>query len=99
MRFLSYILILFCIACSTAPSEQGSKILESDEKGVSNCKFLGSVDGESTFGAFTPEGLKEKAKSEALDKAAALGATHIIWESIAKTIDNTSVLAKAYRCQ
>ena len=98
MKYNLVLILLFLSSCTTAPSIEASKIVEADENRVSSCRFLGSVHGDSTFGAITPEGLNQKARSNALESALALGATHIVWNSNVKTMDSSSVFGKAYDC-
>jgi hypothetical protein len=52
---------------------------------VERCQYLADVSGASSVGgAFASTGL-ENARSEAREKAAAMGATHIVWVSAGGT--------------
>lgn len=99
MKLLILSLLLFLTGCVSKPTAEATKIIEADEKMVSQCKFLGNVDGSSTFGGILADDLHQSAKSEALEKAVQLNATHIVWTSVQKGFDSgASLLGKAYSC-
>lgn len=90
---------LFMAACSTTPSKEAAQIIEADERGTENCKFLGTVEGSSNYGGLAAQevGLK-RAKNEALEKAYELGATHIVWGNTSKGYWGGNAAGRAYRC-
>ncbi|MBC7466991.1 MAG: hypothetical protein H7256_13465 [Bdellovibrio sp.] len=93
------VIVAFFSGCVTSISKDASLIKEADEKAIQSCTFLGNVDGSATFAGITADGLHESAKSEALDKAVQLKATHVVWLSVQKGFDSgASVLGKAYAC-
>ncbi|MBC7743238.1 MAG: hypothetical protein H7061_13655 [Bdellovibrionaceae bacterium] len=99
MKILTLSLLLFSIGCVSQPTARAKQIIEADEKMVSNCKFLGNVDGSSTFGGILADDLHQSAKSEALEKAVQLNATHVVWTSVQKGFDSgASLLGNAYSC-
>ena len=86
--------------CASSPSPSASKILDGDPSIVNReCKLLGTVTGRSIFGG-SEAGRTEGAMQDARTKAAAMGATHVVF----LTVDNGGMLntgqatARAYRC-
>lgn len=51
---------------------------------VSDCKFLGDVQGFSGWGKAARRAWANKAKHQALRKADDLGATHVVWTRLPK---------------
>jgi uncharacterized lipoprotein YajG len=92
--------VLLLAACASGPSQQASAVRNGDPATVNrDCKLLGTVSGRSIFGGSeTARG--EGAIADARAKAAALGATDIVFV----TIDNSGMFntghatARAYRC-
>lgn len=89
-------------ACASSPS--GSKaardLKEGDPATVNrDCKLLGTVNGRSVFGG-SEDARAQGAMFDAREKAAAMGATHIVFVKVdnsgALNIGNAS--ARAYRC-
>ena len=75
-------------------------------KTVANCKYLGEVSGcdkekytadRRTAGEYS-EIQFQNARYEALQKAAALGATHIVWTGRTQG-DRPCVNGKTYKCR
>jgi hypothetical protein len=87
--------------CATTPTDAASKIRESDENHVANCKLLGTVTGGSSLGGFAAQEMgKRSASAEALNKAAEMGATNIVWQSITGSLNNgASATGRAYKCE
>lgn len=85
-----------CVTTSLSPS--AAKILSADDKMVVGCTYVGDVDGFSGWGGLaTPTGI-QNAKNEATEKAAALGATHILWINISGGMGPTAY-GRAYICK
>ncbi|MBS0287638.1 MAG: hypothetical protein JSR17_10100 [Proteobacteria bacterium] len=63
--------------CAIEPSQRAQRILPAYPEMVSNCALLGGVTGTAPTLAL-PIG-EQYARYQALDEAAALGATHIVW--------------------
>ena len=81
------VVILFSSACSAlnpSPRDQELKetekgIIETDERTVDNCRYLGAVSGTADP-RFIPEIYAvAKCKERARLHAAEIGATHIVW--------------------
>jgi len=81
--------LLVMSGCATTLSPAAARIKESAKETVSGCKYLGEVTGTSAVGSnasilyHTGE---DRAKSEALENAAKLGGTHIVWRSYIETV-------------
>jgi hypothetical protein len=92
--------IFLLVACATKPTAEAGKIRESDETHVSSCKLLGTVTGGSSLGGFAAqEAGKRSASAEALNKAAEMGATDIVWQNISGSLNNgASATGRAYKC-
>lgn len=101
MKTAIALLGLLAAACSTpGPSATAQKVVEGDPAILNrNCKLLGTVSGRSLFGV-SDEARVATATNDAREKAAALGATHVVFLEI----DNKGILgrgnasARAYRC-
>lgn len=91
--------IVFLASCASTPSTQG-KVEDGDPAIVNrDCKLLGTVSGRSVFGG-SDTARMEGAMQDARTKAAAMGATHVVFI----TVDNSGMFntgqtaARAYRC-
>ena len=80
-----------------SPSRSAANIIPADPKDVVSCKLLGAVEGSSGWGNIAASAGMENAKTEALERASQLGATHIVWTNIAGGYAPYAT-AKAYRC-
>jgi len=86
-------------SCVSAPSRPAAAIAEADDHAVSQCKFVGLVTGNSLLGGAVQRRARENAKTHALEDAAKLGATHIVWTEVASSISNgANAQGRAYRC-
>ena len=94
------IILLTIFSCALSPREKRIKeveqsLIETDERVVQGCQYLGTVRGTvdvgNTFLLFSKSSCKNKAKHG----AAILGATHIVWLYTQKT----SAAALAYKCE
>lgn len=94
------LLILLLQSCASTLSPKASQIIDSDEKMVSNCKFLGNFHGSSTAtGMFSGTGI-ENAKKEVLNKAAQKGATNIVWGVQHRSYwNNPEATGRGYLCK
>jgi hypothetical protein len=86
--------------CASTASKSTVKVEDGDPAIVNReCKLLGTVSGRSVFGGSDNARL-EGAMQDARTKAAAMGATHVVFIAV----DNSGMLstgqatARAYRC-
>jgi hypothetical protein len=94
--FSLIVLIFWSLGCSSA-NKNTIRLIDSDQKMVAKCKFVGTVEGYG--GSFSSHTEQE----DASNKAAAMGATHIIWGSNTSTDHGSgtvshSIQGKAYKC-
>jgi hypothetical protein len=95
---LLIVVVTFAIGgCATPLSSKASAVREADESMVAGCTYLGDVAGTSGWGNLAASAGIENAKHEAMEKAAALGATHIVWRSLTGGYSPTAT-GRAYRC-
>jgi hypothetical protein len=89
--------ILLLSSCAATPKAKG--IEEADSRMVANCIFLGSVNAASMWGGCLCQGVGfSSAKNQALNKAAKLGATHIVWLNLESGLGGGFASGRAYRC-
>ena len=98
--FISVVLlsILPCSGCVTTLTPAARQIHSSDERMVANCEFLGEVQGSSGFGNLAATQGMQNARNEAMEQAAQLGATNIVWTNIAGGFSPYAT-GRAYRCK
>lgn len=95
--FTSIAALIF-LSCATKVEIPPYGIIETDEKSAANCEFLGDVDGWVEWERKRNKQETESARFEAYNRAALLGATHIIW--VKKKEDHlTSIIGRAYLCR
>lgn len=98
--FATLLIAAVFISCASTASEGAASIVESDERGVAQCEFLGLVSGTSMLGGAVQERARANAKTHALNAAAAKGATHIVWTDVTSTMSQgASAQGRAYRCR
>lgn len=83
--------------CATGLSRQAQAVQAADERMVSKCTFLGEVQGSSGWGNLAASAGMQNARNEAQEKAAQIGATHIVWMNIAGGFSPFAV-GRAYKC-
>ena len=93
--------LLAACASSPSPSPSAQKVQDGDPAIVNrDCKLLGTVSGRSLFGG-NEAGRMDAAMADARTKAAAMGATHVVF----LTLDNSGLFntghatARVYRCE
>jgi hypothetical protein len=98
MRYLILVGTMLLSACATAPSERAASVKDADPKMVETCTYLGEVEGTSMFGGPGGHGAAvNNSKNEARDQAAAMGATHVVWNNMTEST-LTAVAGRAYKC-
>ena len=73
-----FIFSLFDTGCSTALTQQGAMIRVTTAQEVKGFKYLGVVEASSSLTGVAKESGYRNALNEAMNKAAALGATHLV---------------------
>ena len=97
---LIILLTTFSCAFFLSPREQRIKevqrsLIETDERLVKGCQYLGTVQGTVDVGNTFIFFSKIRCKNRAKHSAAILGATHVVWLHTHKT----SAVAMAYKCE
>ena len=94
-------LAIFALAaCASATSESVRNVKDGDPATVNrDCKLLGTVNGRSLFGGGEAS-RQDDAMLDARAKAAAMGATHVVFITVDSTgMFNTGhAAARAYKC-
>jgi hypothetical protein len=89
-----------CASSASTPSAAARSVSEGEPAVLNrDCKLLGTVSGRSLFGG-ADEARVQNAMNDAREKAAALGATHVVFlEADTKGIlSRGNASARAYRC-
>ena len=100
MRWGAAVLAMIVLGACASSTRTASAVRDGDPATVNrDCKLLGTVSGRSVFGG-SEEVRRDSAMNDARAKAAALGATDIVFVNV----DNSGMLntghatARAYRC-
>ena len=93
--------VLALAGCSAVASPKAAALIEADDAGVAGCKLLGTVNGGTLFGGAATGLASHNAMVDAREKAARLGATHIVFTSVdGGGYDKTGqASARAYACR
>lgn len=93
------LLALFLIGCAATPvTDAGGRVQDLDPRSAIHCQYLGDVSESEYSGMlFASRGL-EGARAKVRNRAAEMGATHVVWGSIAAGGAVQTASAKAYRC-
>lgn len=92
--------ILALAGCASAPSQSVRSVQDGDPATVNrDCKLLGTVNGRSMFGGGEAS-RQEEAMLDARAKAAAMGATHVVFIKVDSSgMFNTGyATARTYKC-
>ena len=90
---------LVVAACTTTPSPAASRVQDGDPATINrDCKLLGTVSGRSMFGG--GESGRSTAMLDAREKAAAMGATHVLFVNVDTSgmLNTAQATARVYRC-
>ena len=89
--------VMMLVGCASTPAPN---LIEADAKMVEQCQFIGDVVGTSKLGIALQEHSQQAARDKMMRKAADMGATHVVIQSIAPATmgGGASAHAKAYRC-
>lgn len=92
-RIAAAIIFTLAVACAVE-----AKPDEVSEAAVKNCRFLSNVEGSSGYGKSA--GWQAIAKSQAEQKAGAMGATHVVFTDFRPVgAFNGEASARAYVCR
>lgn len=95
---LSAMLVVTAMAgCAVTPSREALAVHDADAASVAHCRFVGYVSGTSGWGAAAGDTGEANAQNEAREKAARLGATNIVWQTVHSGWGSTAN-GNAYRC-
>ena len=100
MKFilLAAALLVTTAGCATSLSSRAMKVQDADMTIMERCKFVGDVQGSSGWGNLAASAGMQNAKNEAREQASELGATHVIWTSVAGGYSPFAT-GKAYMCK
>lgn len=84
-------------SCVTQETPAASRIRIADQNMVTKCRFLGDVRGTSGFSGVAAATGQQNAMNEALNKAAKMGATDVVWNTVASGW-GSNAFGAAYRC-
>lgn len=94
-RVLTVLGLLVLGGCAIEPSYRAQAIRPAYPEMVTECVFLGGVTATSDL-VYSELG-KQRAKYQAMDEAAQLGATHIVWVELSQKV-RPLAKGRAYRC-
>ena len=100
MKFilLAVVLLVTTTGCATSLSSRAMKVQDADMTIMERCKFVGDVQGSSGWGNLAASAGMQNAKNEAREQASEMGATHVIWTSVAGGY-SPFAMGKAYMCK
>lgn len=100
MQRIVYLAGISLLGCASTLSNRASQIrwLDTTQQ-VAGCDFLGVVEGSSTqSGAANISTGRNNARNEALERAAAKGATHVHWLENNESWSGIHITAEAFDC-
>ena len=84
-------------ACVVTPTHEAMAVHDADAAMVSDCTFVGYVTGTSGWSGVAGDAGEANAQNEAREKAAKLGATDVVWQTV-RSGWGSSANGEAYRC-
>lgn len=97
MKRISVLTLCCCLTgCIIEPSHRAQRIVVAYPEMVTDCALLGEVVGTSKL-SLIPQG-EQLSRYRALDKAASIGATHIVWEQSKNQLKDYVTRGRAYYC-
>jgi len=101
MRRFAWCLIVLGLGvaagCALPTSQRARSVTSADESTVAGCAYLEDVTGWSGWGNLAQDAGMKNARNQARERAAELGATHVVWRGLAGGY-SPNVVARAYRC-
>jgi hypothetical protein len=86
-------------ACATTQPSSTDSIVQTSDEAVAGCRYLGNVSGRAAAGMTQGQDVPNStAKARALERAAELGATHVVWYGVTG-VDPTRAEGRAYECR
>jgi len=101
LRLVSICLALMVAGCASTPAVDPKALQEGEPQQLNReCKLLGTVTGSSIFSGLSDEAKLQGALSSARDKAAKMGATHILVmkAEVTGAMGLGEATVRAYRC-
>jgi len=89
-------LAIALVGCAIEPSQRAQRIRPAYPEMVAKCEFLGGVTGKSSFMIGVPL-TEQVARYQAMDEAAKIGATHLVWGDVTGAPIPTA-FGRAYYC-
>lgn len=87
------------IGCATSLSSRASRVRYAQPDEVRGCRFITRVQGTSGWGGTQAcETGSNNARNDALEDAAAAGATHVVWTNVGCDAGGVVAEAEAYVC-
>ena len=97
MRRLMITLSILIAGCALPTSDRARSVQAADEPMVIQCQYLDEVTGWSGWGNLAQDAGMKNARNQARERAAELGATHVVWRGLSGGY-LPNVVARAYRC-
>jgi len=97
MRIRPGFAALLLMACAS-PTAQGSRVQDLDANGAAHCEYLGDVSESQYSGMLLAGQGLDGARAKVRNRAAELGATHVVWGTMSAGGAVQAASAKAYRC-
>lgn len=98
---LAALVLAGCGSSPATPSATARSVRDGDLATINrDCKLLGTVNGRSLFGGASDDSRIENARNDAREKAAAMGATHVLFiaSDTSGMLNTGHASARAYRC-
>lgn len=97
MRILAVSVSLLLCACATS-NGAGRQVRDLDPAGAEACRYIADITESQYSGMlFAGQGL-DQARAKVRDSAAEMGATHVVWSSMAAGGAVQAASAKVYEC-
>ncbi len=95
--FLVVLGLVVLTGCALPTSQLALSVKAADEPMVAQCEYLDEVTGWSGWGNLAQDAGMTNARNQARERAAELGATHVVWRGLTGGY-SPNVVARAYRC-
>lgn len=92
-----FVLLLVLSGCANDLSPQADRVRDARSGDVQGCDMVGEVYGTADGFHWSDSHATTKARNQALEMAAEMRATHIVWDNVEGDIP-TYVTGTAFRC-